>query len=71
MTVKKKPAAEVEPILYSMAQTAESLNVSLTTVYNEINKGELKTVRIGDRQFTTDEQRRAFIRRKQHQTLDA
>jgi excisionase family DNA binding protein len=71
MTVKKQAAVEVEPILYSMEQTAQRLNVSRTLIYSEIAKGELQTTQIGDRRFTTNEQQRAYIARKQRQTARA
>ena len=59
---------QIEPLLYSMVQTARRLNISRTTVYSEIAKGELETVCVGDRRFTTDEQQRAYIARKQRQS---
>ena len=40
-------------------------------VYSEITKGELETVCVGDRQFTTDEQQRAYIARKQRKAARA
>jgi transposase len=61
----KTPAGEIEPILFSMDQTAQRLNISRTLLYAEIGKGELETTKIGDRRFTTDEQQRAYIGRKQ------
>ena len=64
----KKQTVEVEPILYSMDQTALRLNIGKTKLYDEIGQGELETTRIGDRRFTTDEQQRAYILRKQRQT---
>jgi hypothetical protein len=61
-----KPAQTVEPLLYSIEETCVRLGgIGKTKLYAEIAAGELETTRIGDRQFTTDEQQRAYIARKQ------
>jgi hypothetical protein len=61
-----KSATQVEPLLYSIEETCVRLGgIGRTKLYAEIAAGELETVRIGDRQFTTDEQQRAYIARKQ------
>jgi hypothetical protein len=65
MTTKKQTAA-VEPLLYSIPETCARLGgISRTLLYAEIAAGKLETVKIGDRRFTTAEQQRAYIERKQ------
>ena len=64
MTKPKQTVAAVEPLLYSVDQTCTRLNLGRTMLYREIAAGELETVRIGDRQFTTDDQQRAYVARK-------
>jgi hypothetical protein len=67
MTAKKPEAAAIDPLLYDLDQTCADLgNIGKTTLYAEIKAGELETLRIGDRQFTTREMRLAYIERKRH-----
>jgi hypothetical protein len=65
MTTKKPTAAPVEPLLYSIDQTCGRLNIGRTMLYKAIKAGEIETIEIGDRRFTTDEHQRAYIARKQ------
>jgi hypothetical protein len=63
---KKKPtAATAERLLYDMDETCFRLNIGRTKLYAEMGAGEIEYVEIGDRRFTTDEQQRAYIARKQ------
>jgi hypothetical protein len=71
MTKSKLSAAAPERLLYDVDETCLSLNIGRTTFYREVKAGELKTTPIGDRQFTTIEQRQAYIARKQQQVRQA
>jgi hypothetical protein len=68
MTKPKQTVATVEPLLYSIEQTCTRLNLGRTMIYKEIARGDLKTVTIGDRRFTTEEQQRAYVERKLRQS---
>ena len=71
MTTKKQTAAAVEPLLYSIPETCARLGgIGRTMLYAEIAAGKLETVKIGDRRFTTDEQQRAYIERRQRNGAD-
>jgi hypothetical protein len=61
-----KSATPIDPLLYSIEETCARLGgIGKTKLYAEIAAGELETLQIGDRRFTTDEQQRAYIARKQ------
>jgi hypothetical protein len=68
MTKPRQPAAPVERLLYDVDETCHALNIGRTLFYAELKAGELQTTQIGDRRFTTREQREAYIARKQRQT---
>ncbi|MGH6895755.1 MAG: hypothetical protein ACREJ5_04310 [Geminicoccaceae bacterium] len=67
---RRKPAPPTEPLLYDIDQTcADFGGLGRTKIYAEMAAGELEYIQIGDRRFTTAEQRRAYIqRRTQRQT---
>lgn len=60
-----KAQRQVEPLLYSIDETAAALGISRGKIYSEIKERELQTTRIGDRQFTTREQQLDYVARKQ------
>jgi excisionase family DNA binding protein len=68
MNKPKQSAAPVERLLYSVDETCVALNLSRTVFYAQVKAGELETVRIGDRQYTTEKQRRDFIACKQRKS---
>jgi hypothetical protein len=53
MTKPKPTAPAVERLLYDVSETCFSLNIGRTMFYKEVKAGELETIQIGDRQFTT------------------
>jgi hypothetical protein len=63
MTASKKPLLG-DPLLYDLTQTAADLNCGLSFLRQEIAKGLLDTVRLGDRPMTTRAMREAYIARK-------
>jgi hypothetical protein len=65
LALKRQRATPIEPLLYSVDETCVRLGIGRTKYYAEVAAGELETVCIGDRRFTTDEQQRAYIARKQ------
>ena len=70
MTKPKQISIPAEPLLYDIDQTCARLGgIGRSTFYTEVKAGLLQTTRIGDRQFTTDEQQRAYIACKQRLPL--
>jgi hypothetical protein len=50
-------------ILYTIPQFMDAANQSRAGVYNEINSGRLKTVKIGRRRFVTPQAAHEWINR--------
>jgi hypothetical protein len=65
---KPKPTITIEPLLYPVPETCARLGIGRSKFYAEVAAGEIETVQIGDRRFTTDEQQRRYVARKQRQT---
>jgi hypothetical protein len=62
---KSKVVTLSEQLLLDVDATCMDLgNISRTTLYAEMKAGELDWVEIGDRRFTTREQRLDYIERK-------
>lgn len=57
-----QPDLELMPArLLSMAQSAERLNCGRARIYELINAGQLKTMMVGRRRFTTERFIREYI----------
>ena len=48
-----------------MREFAHDIHSSMPTVYKEIARGNLQTIKIGKRRFVTAEQRADYIRKKE------
>ncbi|MCF0231834.1 MAG: helix-turn-helix domain-containing protein [Enterococcus sp.] len=49
--------------VYKVTEVAELLRVSRATVYNYLNSGELKSIKIGGNRRVTQEQLQEFIKK--------
>jgi excisionase family DNA binding protein len=58
---QKKRKPDVEKMLYSIAQAAAVLDISVTTVYEELSAGRLKSVSVRSSRKITREELRRFI----------
>jgi|TARA_B100000315_G_C14385740_1_gene499562 DNA-binding transcriptional regulator YhcF (GntR family) len=52
-------------LLSTMREFAHDIHSSMPTVYKEIARGNLQTIKIGKRRFVTAEQRADYIRKKE------
>ena len=52
-------------LLSTMREFAQDIQSSVPTVYKEIARGNLQTIKIGKRRFVTAEQRAEYIRKKE------
>jgi hypothetical protein len=52
-------------LLSTMREFAHDIQSSIPTVYKEIARGNLQTIKIGRRRFITAEQRADYVRKKQ------
>jgi excisionase family DNA binding protein len=65
VTTKAVPRGSAEPTpvaAYSIAQLEKALGVSNPTLYAEMNRGRLDSVRIGSRRLVTQRQLDAYLR---------
>jgi hypothetical protein len=60
----RQPDIVVEPMGYTVDETCAALRIGRTKFYEEVATGELETYTIGDRRFTTSEQRLRYLDRK-------
>lgn len=47
--------------LYSLDRAADALSVTRRHIYNLINRGELRSVKVGRRRFITDEELDRYV----------
>jgi hypothetical protein len=66
----RKPEITVEPMGYTVDETCTALRIGRTKFYEEVAAGELETYTIGDRRFTTAEQRLRYLDRKVRRDLE-
>ena len=55
-------------LLFTMREFAQEIKSSVPTVYKEIARGNLQTIKIGKRRFVTEKQSAEYIRKKESES---
>lgn len=55
---------DVEPLAHSPDAAARRLGISVRSIYSLISTGELRSARIGKRRLISDDELKAFLRRR-------